>query len=182
MLREAGAEDGLAELDLVIGEARLEAGDFAAARARADAVAAPLRARGERIELHLAEALLARTDALAGDTAAAAVRLAALAPIVEGTKVVRLRIAALRAEAAVSRAAGRPDAARETLGRAMREATASGRRGLAAELRLDLATLDLETGRRRAALAELHAIEAAAKESGWLALAERARRAAERSE
>ena len=182
MLREAGAEDGLAELDLVIAEARQDAGDSAAARARADAVAAPLRARGERIELHLAEALLAQIDAQAGDTAAAAARLSALAPIVGKTKVVRLRIAALRAEAAVSRAAGRPDATRGLLEVAMREASASGRRGLAAALQLDLAALDLETGRRRAALAELHAIEAAAKESGWLALAERARRAAERSE
>ena len=182
MLREAGAEDGLAELDLVIAETHLDAGDLDAARILADAVAAPLRARGERIELHLAEALLARTDALAGDTAAAAVRLSALAPIVRGTKVVRLRIAALRAEAAVSRAAGRPDAALELLGRAMREAAASGRRGLAAELRLELATLDLEAGEGSAALAEVHAIEDAAKDAGWLALAERARQVAERSE
>ncbi|MEO8196024.1 MAG: serine/threonine-protein kinase [Thermoanaerobaculia bacterium] len=182
MLREAGAEDGLAELDLVVAEARLDVGDLAAARARAVAVAAPLRARGERIELRLAEALLARTDALAGDTAAAAARLLELAPIVGGTKVVRLRLAALRAEAAVSRAAGRPDAARELLGTAMREAATSGRRRLAAELRLDLATLDLEAGKGGAALAEVQAIERAARNAGWLALAGRARQLAGRRE
>ena len=182
MLREAGAEDGLAELDLTIAEARLAAGDFASARALADAVAAPLRARGERIELYLADALLARSDALSGDTAAALARLAELAPVVVGTKVVRLRIAVLRAGAAERRAAGRPDAAREPLGKAIREATASGRRELAAELRLDLATVDLETGEGSAALAEVQAIEATAKDAGWLALAARARSATERSE
>jgi hypothetical protein len=166
----------------VIAEGHLEAGGLAAARARALAVVAPLRAHGERIELHLAAALLARMDALAGDTAAAAARLAEIAPIVGETKVVRLRIAALRAEAVLRRAAGRPDAAQELLDRAIREATAGGRLRLATELRLDLATLGLETGKGGAALVEVHAIERAAKSAGWLALAGRARQLAERSE
>ncbi|MEZ5313587.1 MAG: protein kinase [Thermoanaerobaculia bacterium] len=175
LVHEAGAESILPELDLVIAEALTDAGKLVEARALLDALADPLRERGDRIEVPLADALLVRIDLLAGASEAASERLVRLTPAAATTTSIRLRLAVRRADVAVRRAQGRSDEARELLDSAIREATAAGRRVLAAELRLERATLDLDGAKRGDAVAALHSIESEARSAGWLALARRAR-------
>lgn len=174
MLREAGAEESIAELELALAEGRLAAGDSAGARAAANRAAEPLRAGGERVELFQAEALLAQIEALAGEREAAQARLARIADVAEGAENVDLRSGYLAARAAVASSAGLVSEARRALAEARRLAEASGRRPRAAELGLDLAELDIRSGRREDGLAALRAIAAQAEAAGWQGLARRA--------
>ena len=127
MMREAGAEDNLAEVELTLAGIHLEAGDLAAARAAAERAAAPLRSGGDRVELFQAEAVLARIDALEGKVDAAQRRLSAISSVAAAAENVDLRGDYLAAQAAVAKASGRPDEARAALAEAHRVATASGR-------------------------------------------------------
>ena len=165
----------MVEIDLELSELERQAGNPAESARIVEAAIGPLRGRGERADLVVGEALLARIDAEGGRAAKARRRLAGLDPKLENSPSLRLRRAFRRARAALARAEGRFGDARADLDTAIAAARAAEDRLDELELRLERAGVDLAAGAADRA-AEGSAIEREATAVGFLGIAGRAAR------
>ncbi|MEO8277257.1 MAG: hypothetical protein ABI639_13670, partial [Thermoanaerobaculia bacterium] len=113
LIRGTSEADSVVELEVRIAEVVLAAGDPGEAVRLAEAAIAPLRGHGERSILVLGESLLVRIAAASGDLEAARRRLSTLPESAASSPSCRVRIAYLRARAAIFRRSGDSAAARQ---------------------------------------------------------------------
>ncbi len=179
----ASSAESASDTDILQSRLELEGGDLAEAERAAERAAEPYRAEGEKATVFTADALLARIAALAGRTAEAERRLAALeqadgfAP--RERPMADQRILYLAARAELAAALGEIDAARRLYGEAIAACAASSRVVAGMALRLDAAALERQRGVAGDGRSTARAVEREATELGLTALATRARTVAD---
>ncbi len=181
LLESAGALEILVDADLDEAAMLTENGEIGAARARIESTLTPLRGHGARAAVTLGELLLARLDVQEGAAERAGERLAELEKSMLPSTMVSLTLAHDAARGELAAAHGDWSAAQIAFARGRRVAEGAGRRESALGFLFDSAQASFRAGDRGGAHRVAAAVDRAARAAGWLGLAERARRLAQRS-